>query len=335
VTPAVELGAATVGLGVGEQHARTLASTERCALHWVYDLDVEKAASLAAELGARAASGLNDILDDADVDLVTIASYDDAHFQQTVAALRAGKHVFVEKPLCRSVDELHHLKAVWQASGRHLVANLVLRGAPLYQWLRDAIAAGEFGEVYAVDGDYLYGRLPKITDGWRKDVPDYSVIQGGAVHMVDLMLRLTGQRPVSVTAVGNRIATRGTAFRYHDFVAATYRFDSGLIGRITANFGAVQPHQHVLRVFGTRATFIYDDRGPRLQTSRAADASWVAIDQAPLPRSKGVLIAPFVDAIVEPSARGRQTQHEFDLIAACVAADVAAVTGASETIAYV
>ena len=329
------LGAATVGLGVGEQHARALASTPRCALRWVYDLDQAKASRLAAELGARAAARLDEILDDAEVQLVTVASYDDAHFGQTVAALAAGKHVFVEKPLCRSLDELGRIHAAWQASGRHLSANLVLRGAPLYQWLREAIAAGELGEIYAIDGDYLYGRLHKITEGWRKDVTDYSVMQGGGVHMVDLMLWLTQQRPASVTAAGTSIATRGTAFRYHDFQAATFRFTSGLIGRVTANFGAVQPHQHVLRVFGTRATFIHDDRGARLQRSRQPGADWTPIERAAVPASKGVLIAPFIDSILDGRARVEQTRQEFDLVASCLAADRAAASGASEAIAYV
>src|SRR5262249_50292734 len=151
--------------------------------------------------------------------------------------------------------------------------NLVLRAAPLYCWLRDTIAAGELGELYAFDGDYLYGRLEKITDGWRGEVDGYSVLQGGGVHLVDLMLWLTGQRPATVNAVGNRIATRGTRFRYDDFVAATYRFESGLIGRITANFGCVHRHQHVVRVFGTKGTFIHDDRGARLHSTREPSAA--------------------------------------------------------------
>lgn len=330
-----ELGAATVGLGVGEQHARALVEAPGCALRWVYDLEPVKASRLAAQLGARAASNYDDILGDSAVHIVTLASYDDAHYGQTMAALGAGKHVFVEKPLCRSLDELQQIKVAWQQSGRHLSANLVLRGAPLYQWLREAIAADQLGEVYAFDGDYLYGRLSKITEGWRKDVPGYSVMQGGGVHLIDLMLWLTQQRPVSVTAAGTAVATRGTAFRYDDFQAATFRFESGLIGRVTANFGAVHPHQHVLRVFGTRATFIHDDRGARLQTSCEASAAWTSIDRSTLPASKGVLIAPFVDSILGHRDRLAQAQQEFDLVAACLAADRAAASGASETIAYV
>src|SRR5207249_12294415 len=91
-----------------------------------------------------AADSVETLLQDQAVDVVSIASYDDLHGPQVVAALRAGKHVFVEKPLCRSVKELLAIKRAWLASGgQHLISNLVLRATPLYQWLKDAIASGE------------------------------------------------------------------------------------------------------------------------------------------------------------------------------------------------
>lgn len=332
------LGVAVVGLGVGEQHARAFQACAGCRLRSLFDFDRHRSEHLAHELGDVAAAGTYDeLLNDPAIDVLSIASYDDAHFEQVVAALGAGKHVFVEKPLCRSLEELRTIKDAWSRSAdRHLSVNLVLRGAPLYQWLSAAIRTGELGEIFAIDGDYLYGRVEKITQGWRKDVVDYSVMQGGGVHLVDLMLSLTGQRPFSVTATGNGIATRDAAsFRYNDFAAATYRFESGLVGRITANFGCVHPHQHVLRVFGTRATFIYDDRGARLQTRREPDASWRTIDVAPLPAGKGVLIPAFVSSIVAGRDRAAGAQREFDLISVCFAADQAMATGSSVTIDYI
>jgi predicted dehydrogenase len=245
--------------------------------------------------------------------------------------------VFVEKPLCRTEQELRAIKSAWCTGGsaRHLASNLVLRAAPLYQWLREAIQAGELGEVYAFDGDYLYGRLHKITSGWRSTEDHYSVMLGGGVHLVDLMLWLTGERPQSVTASGNRISTRNTAFRFNDFMSATYRFPSGLVGRVTANFGSVHRHQHVVRVFGTRATFIYDDRGARLHDSREPESTAVPITFAPLPDSKGVLIPAFVDGISSGREPLLSLERELGTIAACVAADRAAADDAPREITYV
>lgn len=317
------LGAAVVGLGVGEAHARTLASDPRCRLVAVCDHDREKAGALGKSLGGAKAASFEAILADPAVSLVSIASFDDDHFAQAKAALEAGKHVFVEKPLCRSFDELRALTEARRARGLHLRSNLVLRAAPLWRWLLEAAAAGELGELYAMDGDYLFGRLEKMTDGWRKDVPDYSVMQGGGVHLVDLMLGLAGQRPTSVSASSSRIAAAGTAFRYDDYSAAEWRFPSGLVGRVTANFGCVHRHQHAVRVFGTKATFIYDDMGARLHVSRDPVVPARRIDLAAKPADKGVLLPDLISAIVSGADPAPAAQREFDLIAACLAADAA------------
>ncbi len=332
------IGVAVVGLGVaGIEHARAYRTLPDCELKWLCDLDAEKAAGLAKELGAGiGAATFEKILADPAVEVISIASYDDAHFSQAISSLRAGKHVFVEKPLCYSLEELKTLKRVWQETGRrHLASNLaVARASTLYRWLREAIAKGELGELYAIDGEYLYGRFSKITEGWRKNVEDYSVMLGGGVHLVDVMLSLARERPVSVVAAGNRIVTSGTAFRYHDFAAATYTFPSGLIGRICANFGCVHRHQHILRVFGTKGTFLYDDQGARLWTSREDAAAPVMIDRSPARVPKGALIPEFIRRIREGQASQPDAQREFDLIAVCLAADRAVASSHPVAIEY-
>jgi predicted dehydrogenase len=330
------IGAGVIGLGVGRQHARAYAALDRCRVVTVCDRDEARAREVAGEVGAGGiATDYRELLADARIQIVSIASQDDDHFEQTLAALRAGKHVFVEKPLCRSHEDALELKTQWLESGRQLASNLVLRSAPLYGWLREAITSGRLGVVYAFDGDYLYGRIHKITEGWRKDVTDYSVMQGGGIHLVDLMLWLTGQRPESVMAVGTNLATQGTAFRYHDFVAATFQFPSGLVGRVTANFGCVQRHQHVVRVFGTKGTFIYDDAGARLHESRDPECPALTVDHAALPASKGDLIPAFVDAVLAGAAPVMSGQHEFDVVSACLAADRAVAAKQVERVNYV
>jgi predicted dehydrogenase len=332
-----DLGAAVVGLGVGEQHARAFGATPGCRLRWLYDVDSARTAAVLSRLDeGAAAGGLSTILDDPATHIVSIASYDHAHYEQVTQCLAALKHVFVEKPLCRSFAELCAVKSAWIAAGRHhLQSNLVLRAAPMYQWLKAAIRAGEFGVVYAFDGDYLYGRLEKIASGWRGRVPDYSVMQGGGVHLVDLMMWLTDQRPMSVFAAGNRICTAETAFRYRDFVAAQYQFESGLVGRITANFGCVHRHQHVVRVFGTRATFIYDDAGARVHRTRDPSERAESSGHEPLPRTKGDLIGGFVGAIRRREDPAPGAQHEFDVISACLAADEACARNQLIKVTYV
>lgn len=331
-----EIGVAVVGLGVGEQHARRYAALPGCRLRWLHDLDPQKAEQLAGALGTGAvATGYEQILEDGDVDVVSIASYDDAHAAQVVGALQAGKHVFVEKPLCVNVDELARIKAAWMAHEGQLKlsSNHILRTAPAYADLRKRLRGGDFGDVYAFDGDYLYGRLQKITEGWRSRVEDYSVMLGGGVHLVDLMVWLTGQRPRSVFAVGSRICTSATPFRYDDFVAATLSFPSGMVGRITANFGCVHNHQHVVRIFGTQATFLLDDAGPRLSTSRGPEGP-ESLGTEPLPSGKGNLIPSFINSVRMDSDMREHTQELLDVISICVACDDSVRAGRGLEVRY-
>jgi predicted dehydrogenase len=329
------LGVAVVGLGVGEQHARAFAADSRCRVLSLYDLDAERARSLALSLPpAAVARSFEEMLATPGVDVVSIASYDDAHADQVLAALGAGKHVFVEKPLCRTYEELVRIKAAWVSAGcrLRLRSNLALRASPLFRWVRRAIGEGALGRIYSFQGDYLYGRLAKITEGWRGEVENYSVMEGGGVHLVDLLRWLAGERPFRVTATGNRIASAGTAFRYNDFVTATFEFQSGLIATINANFGCVHRHQHVVRAFGTAATFLYDDAGARLHRSRDPEERAERIDLPPLPAGKGALVPDFVDAVLSDHDDRAETQSFFDGIMACIAADRAVRSGEWEII---
>lgn len=337
------LGIAVVGLGIGEQHARMYATLPSCKVRLLIDLDRARAENLASEFqGSEAGSDFVDALGRDDIDLISIASYDEAHFDQVMRALSAGKHVFVEKPLCRTGDELAQIKRAMDAHpSLHLASNMVLRGADLYRWLREEISAGAFGEIYAFDGDYLYGRLHKITEGWRHETDDYSVMLGGGIHMIDLMLWLTGQRPESVQAVGNRICTRDTAFQYDDFTAATMTFKSGMVGRVTANFGCMHQHQHVVRVFGTRKTFVLDDAGARLMTARdpvkpgLSVAPVEPVSLATKPAHKGVLIPAFIEGIVMNKRRDTaDLSASFDAIAIAAACDRAVESSSPVQLTY-
>ena len=322
-----------VGLGVGEQHAIAYRNDTRCELSALCDINPEKRLAVGGRhAGVPMYSSWKEMAEQAKLDVVSIAGSDDTHAKEIVSALEKGLHVFAEKPLCQTKAELKSIQTALKDSGRVLLTNLILRKAPAFVWLKQAIAAGELGTVYAFDGDYLYGRLHKILSGWRGEIPFYSVIQGGGVHLIDLMQWCLGERPGEVHAVGNKIASQGTMFRFSDFVAATFRFPSGTIGRITANFGSVVTHQHVVRVFGTKATFISDSMGPRIIRSQNGDATLLG-SLSPLPAGKGLLIPEFLDAI-EAGADYPAMQGHLDTMEMCLAADEALANEHTLKISY-
>lgn len=327
-----------IGLGVGEQHARTYQADPKCMVVALCDLFPEKLSYIQPFFPeAIVTKNAEDIIENADIDIISIASYDDTHFSQVIQSLESGKHVFVEKPLCQTLEEATHIKKLWvsRKKNQKIDCNLILREAPLYKWLRESLKKGEFGDIYAIDGEYLYGRLHKITQEWRSKVENYSVMEGGGIHMIDLMLWLTGDRPVSVISAGNRICSNNTPFKYNDFVTSIMEFENGMIGRITANFGCVHRHQHIIRIYGTKATFVYDDIGPRIYTSRNPDESPVWIKENPLPASKGERIPSFISAILNKKDISDEVQTIFDGISICTASDRSIQTQKRELIHYI
>jgi predicted dehydrogenase len=232
--------------------------------------------------------------------VVSIATYDDAHYRQVTLALAAGKHVFVEKPICLHPHELAEIR---EALDRHphlrLSSNLILRRSPRFSQLRERIRLGQLGSPYYCEADYNYGRVNKIVDGWRGAAPFYSVVHSGAIHVIDLLMWLLDERPVAVSAFGNAIATRGTRFRFNDCVAALLKFPSGVVAKVTANFGCVFPHFHNLTIYGTAATFVHDRQGARVYTSRDPAEPTSPVDIPFDGPAKGDMLPSFVAAILD------------------------------------
>ncbi|MBZ0166268.1 MAG: hypothetical protein K8I00_05625 [Candidatus Omnitrophica bacterium] len=217
------------------------------------------------------------------------------------AHARAIRHALIKKP---------HLK---------VSSNLILRKCPRFLALREKILAGDLGELFAIEGDYNYGRLWKVTEGWRGTLDFYSIVLGGGVHIIDLFLWLTGRRITEVTAYGNQIASRGTQFRYPDLVSAIMKFDNGMTGKLTVNYGCVQPHFHNLAVYGTGGTFVNDLEFAKLFTSRDPQVPFEKMTEAYPGVHKGDLLEDFVAAIIDDRELQIAQRDIFDAISVCLA----------------
>jgi predicted dehydrogenase len=289
--------------------------------------------------GVKCYTQADELIADPDVQIVSIASYDDHHAGQIAQALRLGKHVFSEKPLCLNRAELHAIVAAWRgAGGARLSTNTMLRCSPRFRWVKDAIDVGKLGTVYCIEGEYVYGRLHKLTSGWRGRIPGYSVMLGGGIHIIDLMLWVSAQRPIEVVAYGSRLGSAHTEFKGIDLVVALLRFESGLIGRISANFASVYPHFHRFVVYGTEGTF---ENLPSAVSS--AGRLWKGRDDGHPPSevaepypgvSKGALIPSFVDAVLGRGDPEVREDHAFACVGTALAIEEAVATGRPTIVKY-
>ncbi|HZH28332.1 MAG TPA: Gfo/Idh/MocA family oxidoreductase [Azospirillaceae bacterium] len=323
------LNAGVVGLGVGEQHILGYRQHPACTVALVADPDPEKRAQIRERYpDVRVTADPAEVLGAPDIDVVSIASPDDAHCAQVVDGLTNGKHLFIEKPVCLTEAEFAEIEA---AAARRpdlrISSNLILRATPRFADLKARIDRGEFGEIYHVEADYNYGRLHKILSGWRGAIPNYSVMLGGGVHMVDMVRWLIGGEATDVAAFGNKICSRDTTFAGNDLTTALIRFDTGATAKVTANFGCVQPHVHKLAVYGTKATFENDFGPARLWTSRDAGEPPAALDTLYKGAPKGALIPGFVDHILGGPPGLVQKTEVFETMRLCFAIDRAAREG--------
>lgn len=331
------ISAGIVGLGVGERHIDGYETHPDCRVTALADFCAEKRADVLTRYPDRTMHGnASAVLDNPDIDVVSIATWDNFHFEQVRQALLNDKHVFVEKPLVLRADHAREIRQILRDRPHlKISSNLILRRCPRFLWLREQIRSGRFGTLFHLDTSYQYGRIHKLLSGWRGEVDDYSLVLGGAVHLIDLVMWLTGKRPVRVQAMGNRIATADSAFRNFDLVRANLMFDDGMIASIGCNGGCVHPHYHKLEVYGTDATFVnglerafvYRVRNPETPPE-VVDAAYPGVD-------KGDLLADFVDAIIEDREPEVSVEDVFDAISVCFAIEHAAHSGQPVDIEYI
>ena len=315
--------AGVIGLGVGEQHVITLLEHPYVDKVFIWDQNPQKLADVKSRNPkAIIAEKESDIVGNFNCNLVCVASYDSDHHDQCIKCIESGQHVFVEKPVCLYLEEAKSIVNCLRDNPKvRFSSNLILRKSSRFADLKQRIDSNELGEIYSIDADYYYGRVEKLTGGWRGEIDFYSVFLGGGVHMVDLVRWLSGKEAVSVFAVSNKIVTEGTKFRYDDYVSALISFNGGMQARVSANFGCVHPHYHSVKVFGTKSTFINGKETGTLHNSRSPDHVPQVIDTDYPGCKKGDLLKSFINEIESSSLPAYTLEDIFETLAVCFAVE--------------
>jgi predicted dehydrogenase len=331
------LNAGVIGMGVGEKHALTYKNHNEVVLKIICDFDHEKLKKLKTKF-PDVSMETNDqsILENEDIDIISIASYDNCHSKQIVKAFENGKHIMAEKPLCLNQDEMLEIQAAHkQNEDIKLSANHVLRSNSRFRRFKKDINKGKLGDIFYLEGDYYWGRKQKLF-GWRAEMNFYSIILGAAIHMLDLVMWLVNSRPVSVQAMGNDIANKNTNLKYNSFAVILLQFENGIIAKLTGNGGCVHPHFHGLKIFGSERTAIHNLSGAYYLDSNKPDSVPVAVTEPyPEKEARGKVINSFVDSILDPSIAPLVPQQDvFDVMSVCFAAEEAMNTGQMVNIEY-
>ncbi len=333
----MSLNVGIIGMGIGEKHSIAFESHEKCFVKTLCDFDAERLRLMAKKYPDKfTTEKAKDIINDQGIDIVSVASYDNYHAEQIVQSIENKKHVLTEKPLCLFNEEMEQIRDVLNKNSNiKLSSNLVLRTNPRFQKIRKQIKNGNLGKVYYLEGDYYWGRIHKLN-GWRSRMEFYSIIHGAAIHMIDLVMWLTGERPVEVQAMGNNLATSNSPLKFNSFAVLLLKFNSGIIAKITGNSGCVYPHFHALKVFGTNQTAIHDLLGGLwVDSSEMATKPRPMEEPYPAKEFRKEVINSFVDNILDKTKTPLVSQKDvFDVMSVCFAAEEAMQRGKKTTIVY-
>jgi predicted dehydrogenase len=248
VTPARDtVAVGVVGLGYwGPNLARNFAALEGCELRWCCDRSPERLDRWRSAFpGTLFTPSLDDLLADDGLDAVVVATDVPSHAPIALAALGAGKHCFVEKPLSQSSSDAAEVVAAASAADKVLMVGHLLEYHPGVAKLKEIVDSGELGDVH-----YVYSN--RLNLGVIREAEN--ALWSLGAHDVSVLLHLLEEEPVEVLA-------RGESFvrdRVEDVVFCYLRFPSGRVAHMHLSW--LDPHkERRFTVVGSRRMATFDD----------------------------------------------------------------------------
>ncbi|WP_299094423.1 Gfo/Idh/MocA family oxidoreductase [uncultured Metabacillus sp.] len=245
-----------IGAGsISEMHFESYKNNHDVEIYSVCDRNEQRAQEKAEKYGAKKYyKSYQDLLADSEVDAVSICTWNNSHAEISIAALRAGKHVLVEKPLCKTVEEAYAIeRAVKENGGKVLQVGFVRRFGTNTQVLKNFIDSGDLGEIYYAKASCI--RELGNPGGWFADKER----SGGGplidlgVHVIDLCWYLMGKPKVksisgnTYNKLGNRSNIKNKSFykaadydpdknTVEDLANAIIRFENGASLMVDVSF---------------------------------------------------------------------------------------------------
>lgn len=239
-----DIGIGVIALGLGRQVLQVNHDDRsRMVVTGICDLDERKLADCAAKHGVGfATTRYQELLVRDDIQVMAVYSPDHLHCEQILAALEAGKHVVVTKPMVNTMDEAERVIDAVRRSGKKLMIAETDRFVPEHLAAKGLVDSGKLGEPIFVEKDYVHDMRPVLTTpgrDWRNDPEKKSWLVGAACHAIDLV-RWFGGDVEEVSAYANDKDVLGTRRGHNNFVL-NLKFGNGALGRVLALFGVVRP----------------------------------------------------------------------------------------------
>lgn len=243
----MSINVAVVGLGYwGPNLARTFARLPGATLRVLCDANEERLAAVARDYpGVQTTPDYRRVFEDPGVDAVVLATPAGTHFELASAALRAGKHVLVEKPLAQSSAQARELVQLADGSHRILMVGHVFLYNPAVHKIKELIDAGALGRIY-----YVYAQ--RLNLGIIRQ--DVNALWNFAPHDISVINYWLGTSPVRVHARGYAYIQPGV----EDVVFLTMEYPNGVAANVHVSW--LDPHKvRRMTVVGSERMVEFDD----------------------------------------------------------------------------
>ena len=249
-------GIAGLGMG-GETHARQLSKVQGARLAAVYGRDESKAKAFAKRFSvAKTYSRFEDLLDDPEIDVVTVATPNGLHREFATKAASAGKHVVVEKPLEISLERALEIVETCEKNDVILGVIFQMRFGEAATGLKRAIDDGRMGRLLVADVIDKEYRPPEYyaRDYWRgtRELEGGGCLTTQSIHLIDLLQWFAG--PVESVYAKKRTALHD--IEVEDYVAAVATFRNGALGLIESSTAVKPAMKSRIEIHGTQGSAI-------------------------------------------------------------------------------
>lgn len=246
------------GMGHIEAHKR-VGKSEIIA---ICDRNPKRLKEVSKKLGIkRIYNSAEELCSQSDIEAVSINTGDQYHLEPFIAALEQGKHIFIEKPLANTIDQVETMIAATRRAdkGLKIAVGYILRFNPVFEAINDLCSNGAFGEIFYMEADYIHNLLYQAnqTDtftgiNWYLEYEKPMV--GGGSHPLDLLRWFSKGEVVEVVGYSNHKAF--PAMKEDDCQIAIFKFNTGAIAKVGALYGprtGMAPYYN-LRIYGTKGT---------------------------------------------------------------------------------
>jgi UDP-N-acetylglucosamine 3-dehydrogenase len=220
-----KLGTAVVGTGFwGKNHARVYKDLQETDLLAVCDIDSMRAKAVADQFGAKPYTSVHRMLQNEEIKAVSVCTWSTSLAKVATEAVKAGKHVLVEKPMAASVKQAERL--VYEARKRqvHLTVGFLMRFIPGLQQMKKAVEEKTIGE--------LVSATAKRVSQWPERIGDVGVVKDTAIHDIDVMLYLFDEDPIAVYAKTGSMRHK----KFEDYAQIMLTFEKGKTAFIESNW---------------------------------------------------------------------------------------------------